>query len=114
MADREGVSPAGQHDLYASQTYSTAIRSGGLLFVSGPVGSRSDGSLEPEFEDNVRLAFANLKATLEARGCGFDATIDVTTFSTDPGNQFGTAMNIQAEISRKPLIRTGPHWASIG
>ena len=45
MAQREAVFPAGRHDLYTSQTYSAAIRSGDLLFVSGQVGSRSDGSL---------------------------------------------------------------------
>jgi enamine deaminase RidA (YjgF/YER057c/UK114 family) len=32
-----------------------------LLFVSGQVGSRADGSPEPNFEAQVRLAFANLE-----------------------------------------------------
>lgn len=34
-----------------------------LLLVSGQVGSRSDGSPEPDFEARVRLAFANVEAT---------------------------------------------------
>jgi enamine deaminase RidA (YjgF/YER057c/UK114 family) len=50
MAQRDTVFPAGRHDLYRSQTYSAAIRSDNLLFVSGQVGSRSDGSPEPDFE----------------------------------------------------------------
>ena len=53
MAQRDAVFPAGRHDLYTSQTYSAAIRSGDLLFVSGQVGSRSDGSPEPDFEAQV-------------------------------------------------------------
>jgi hypothetical protein len=58
MAKRDAIFPAGRHDLYTSQTYSAAIRSGDLLFVSGHVGSRSDGSPERDFESQVRLAFA--------------------------------------------------------
>ena len=50
MAKRDPVFPAGRHDLYTSQTYSAAIRSRDLLFVSGQVGSRSDGSPEPDFD----------------------------------------------------------------
>jgi len=54
MTQRDAVFPAGRHDLYTSQTYSAAIRSGDLLFVSGQVGSRSDGSPEPDFEAQLR------------------------------------------------------------
>ena len=43
MAQRDAVFPAGRHDLYQAHAYSAAIRSGDLLFVSGQVGSRSDG-----------------------------------------------------------------------
>ena len=47
--------------------YSAAVRSDDLLFVSGQVGSRADGSPEPDFEAQVRRAFANLEATLRRR-----------------------------------------------
>ena len=39
------------------------------------VGSRPDGSPEPDFEAQVRQAFANLEATLAAAGCTFDAHV---------------------------------------
>ena len=66
MSTRHAVFPAGRHDLYTSNAYSAAIRSGDLLLVSGQVGSRSDGTREPDFEAQVRRAFANLEATLKA------------------------------------------------
>ena len=69
MAQRDAVFPANRHALYEAHGYSAAIRSDNLLFVSGQVGSRDDGSPEPDFGDQVRLAFANLKATLLAAGC---------------------------------------------
>ena len=68
MAQREAIFPANRHALYEAHGYSAAIRSGELLFVSGQVGSRPDGTPEPDFERQVRLAFDNLRATLEAGG----------------------------------------------
>ena len=57
--------------LYEKHGYSPAIRSGDLLFVSGQVGSLSDGTPEHDYEAQVRLAYENLKATLAGRGMHF-------------------------------------------
>ena len=67
MHPRDPVFPANRHALYEEHGYSAAIRSGDLLFVSGQVGSRSDGTPEPDFPS--QLAFDNLRATLAAAGC---------------------------------------------
>ena len=47
MTVRDVVFPAGRQALYERNRYSPAVRSDGLLFVSGQVGSREDGSPEP-------------------------------------------------------------------
>jgi enamine deaminase RidA (YjgF/YER057c/UK114 family) len=111
MSQRDAVFPATPHALYEAHGYSAAIRSENLLFVSGQVGSRADGSPEPDFGDQVRLAFANLKATLLAAGCGFDDIVDVTTFHTDPEKQFETIMAVKNEIFKKAPY---PNWTAIG
>jgi enamine deaminase RidA (YjgF/YER057c/UK114 family) len=111
MSIRDAVFPAGRHDLYTTHGYSAAIRSGDLLFVSGQVGSRSDGTPEPDFERQVRLAFANLEATLRAGGCGPDDIVDVTTFHTDPENQFSTLLAVKREVFPEPPY---PSWTAIG
>ena len=111
MTQRDAVFPANRHALYEEHGYSAAIRSDNLLFVSGQVGSRSDGSPEPNFGDQVRLAFANLKATLIAGECGFDDIVDVTTFHTDPERQFETIMAVKSEIFEQAPY---PNWTAIG
>ena len=111
MPKRDPVFPADRHALYEKHGYSAAIRSGDLLFVSGQVGSRADGSPEPDFAAQVRLAFANLKATLEAGGCGLDDIVDVTTFHTDPEHQFETVMTVKAETFPNPPY---PNWTAVG
>ena len=68
MATRDVVFPEGRRALYERNRYSPAIRSHGFLFVSGQVGSRDDGSPEPDLERQVALAFEHLNEVLAAAG----------------------------------------------
>jgi len=111
MIQREPIFPASRHALYEEHGYSAAIRSGDLLFVSGQVGSRADGTPEPDFAAQVQLAFDNLKATLAAAACTFEDLIDVTTFHTDPQNQFPTIMEVKQAILPHPPY---PNWTAVG
>lgn len=111
MTQREPVFPANRHALYEEHGYSAAMRSGDLLFVSGQVGSRADGTPEPDFTAQVRLAFDNLNATLAAAGCTFDDLIDVTTFHTDPENQFPAIMQVKQSLFPTPPY---PNWTAVG
>lgn len=95
MTKRDAIFPAGRQALYDINRYSAAIRSGDLLFVSGQVGSREDGSPEPDFASQVQLAFDNLEAVLKAAGATFDDVVDVTSFHTDPATQFETVNPIR-------------------
>ena len=108
---REAVFPANRHALYDEHGYSAAIRSGDLVFVSGQVGSRTDGTPEPDFERQVQLAFDNLKATLDAAGCTFEDIVDITTFHTDPENQFPAIMRVKQKIFNQLPY---PNWTAVG
>jgi enamine deaminase RidA (YjgF/YER057c/UK114 family) len=98
MAKRDVIFPAGRQALYERNRYSPAIRSNGHLFVSGQVGSREDGSPEPDLKAQVRLAFKNLNAILDAAGCTFDDVVDVTVFMVNPDAIFDTAWNTVQEF----------------
>jgi enamine deaminase RidA (YjgF/YER057c/UK114 family) len=111
MSTREAIFPAGRQALYEINRYSAAIRSGDLLFVSGQVGSREDGSPEPDFERQVQRAFDNLAAVLKAAGCSFDDVVDVTTFHTDPAAQFETIAAVRNRVIGEPPY---PNWTAVG
>jgi enamine deaminase RidA (YjgF/YER057c/UK114 family) len=111
MSARDAIYPAGRQALYEVNRYSAAIRSGDLLFVSGQVGSREDGSPEPDFAKQVQLAFDNLGAVLKAAGCTFDDIVDVTTFHIDPASQFDAVLSVKDQVfSKKPY----PNWTAVG
>lgn len=75
MSQRLAIFPEYFHALYGRHRYFPAVRSGDLRFVAGQVGSRSDGSPEPNLPDQVRLAYANLK-----RRCSPLEVLTPTTF----------------------------------
>jgi enamine deaminase RidA (YjgF/YER057c/UK114 family) len=112
MTTRQAIVPADRHSLYDKHGYSAAILSGDLLFVSGQVGSRPDGTPEPDFERQVQLAFDNLETTLAAAGCSFDDVVDVTTFHTDPEKQFPIVLAVRKrEFAKAPPYA---NWTAIG
>ena len=97
MTPRDVVFPAGRQALYERNRYSPAIRSNGLLFVSRQVGSREDGSPEPDLEAQVRRAFDNLNAILRAADCTFDDVVDVSIFMVDAQATFETVWKVVPE-----------------
>jgi enamine deaminase RidA (YjgF/YER057c/UK114 family) len=95
MNTRQAIFPAKRQALYEKYKYSAAIRSGDLLFVSGQVGSREDGTPEPDFAAQVELSFQNLAGVLEAAGCTAGDVVDLTLFLTDPTNQLDVVLPVR-------------------
>lgn len=116
MTTRDVVFPDGRHALYERHRYSPAIRSDGFLFVSGQVGSREDGSPEPDLQAQVRLAFDNLNAILKAAGCTFDDVVDATVFMVDPASKFEQIWQVVPEYwgaaPYPSLTAVGVTWLS--
>lgn len=111
MTKPEPIFPANRHSLYQQHKYSAALRSGDLLFVSGQVGSRDDGSSEPDYTAQATQAFLNLKAVLEAAGCGLADIVDMTSYHTDPEQQFERFMAVKdAFFPNAPY----PNWTAVG
>jgi enamine deaminase RidA (YjgF/YER057c/UK114 family) len=79
---RDVHAPAGPY------SHTAVVQSGReLVFVSGQVGMRADGSIPPAFADQVELTFRNLRACLAAHGLGLDAVVKLGVFVV-PGQDF--------------------------
>ncbi|MCE1194565.1 MAG: RidA family protein [Acidovorax sp.] len=116
MPPRDVVFPAGRQALYEKNRYSPAVRANGFLFVSGQVGSREDGTPEPDLQAQVRLAFDHLNAVLGAAGCSFADVVDVTVFVVDPEKNLERIWQVVPEYWGEapfpPLTGVGVTWLS--
>ena len=114
MSTRTAIFPDRPHALYRQHGYSPAIRSGDLLFVSGMVGAREDGSPEPDLAAQIELAFESLRAVLAKAGCTFDDVVDVTLFMIDPDASLGFGLERMAKAfpdEPKPSVTAiGVNW----
>lgn len=114
MNNRKSIFPKKPHALYKEHGYSPAILSGDLLFVSGMVGAREDGTPEPDLGAQIQLAFDNLQGVLEAAGCTFEDMIDVTMFLVDPEASMGPMVEaMRKAFSHEPppnVTAVGVNW----
>ena len=65
--------------------FTDAVLAGGFLYVSGIVAVDGEGRLVggEDVVAQTRQVFENMRAVLEAAGCGFEDVVKVTVFLTD-------------------------------
>ncbi|MEK1898099.1 MAG: RidA family protein [Rhizobium sp.] len=76
------VNPSHLHDP-TPNGYSTAVitpAAGRLAFISGQGGQDQTGALSPDFAKQVRQAYANLAAVLDALGARLDQVVKLTVY----------------------------------
>ena len=55
-----------------------------LLYLAGQVGVDKEGNIADGFEDQAKLAYANIEAILQDAGMGFENLVKMTTFLINP------------------------------
>lgn len=61
-----------------------SITKAGLIYTSGSVGIRADGTIPESVEEQTEIAIANLKTVLAAAGGSIDTVVKALVFVTDP------------------------------
>ncbi len=92
-------------------TYSQAIASGPLLFMSGQIPLVPDTMeiVSGDFEARAHQVFKNLQAVAEAAGANLDQVVKVTIFLTDL-DDFATTNKVMAQYFNEPY----PARAAVG
>jgi reactive intermediate/imine deaminase len=92
-------------------TYSQAVRTGNLVFLSGqiPLDPETMQLVEADFEARARRVFDNLEAVARAAGGSLDHAVKLTVYLTDLGN-FATVNAVMADYFRAPY----PARAAVG
>lgn len=92
-------------------TYSQAIRTGGLVFLSGqiPLDPATMEIIDGDFEARARRVFDNLAAVAAAAGGSLNDIVKLTVFLTDLGN-FATVNSVMEDYFQQPY----PARAAVG
>lgn len=100
-----------EHAPSAIGTYSQAIRSGSLVFLSGqiPLDPASMEVVGGDFAARAHRVFRNLRAVAEAAGGTLDQVVKLTIYLTDL-NDFATVNSVMSEYFREPY----PARAAVG
>ncbi len=94
--------------------YSQAIKIENLIFTSGQIPMKSDGSLlDGDIKEQTRLVLNNLKAVIEAGGGKLENVLKCTCFLSDMNN-FGAMNEVYAEFfNSKPPARSAVEVARL-
>ena len=92
-------------------TYSQAIQTGNLVFLSGqiPLVPATMEVVDGDFEARARQVFENLSAVAKAAGGSLNDAVKITVFLTDLDN-FATVNAVMEEFFKQPL----PARAAVG
>lgn len=92
-------------------TYSQAIKTGNLVFLSGqiPLDPKTMEIIEGDFEARARRVFDNLKAVVDAAGGDLNNVVKLTIFLTDLAN-FATVNSVMEDYFDAPF----PARAAVG
>lgn len=92
-------------------TYSQAIRTGDLVFLSGqiPLDPATMELVDGDFEARARQVFDNLRAVAGAAGSDLDRVVKLTIFLTDLQN-FATVNRVMEDYFEQPF----PARAAVG
>jgi enamine deaminase RidA (YjgF/YER057c/UK114 family) len=104
------INPAGTERYYERLHFSTAVRVGATIWVSGQVGV--DDKFQPAdgMAAQARLAFEGLKRALAAAGATLDDVVELMTFHIDLRGE----MRAFAEVKDAYFPTNYPAWTAVG
>ena len=91
--------------------FSSAVRIGDILYLSGQMGFREDGTLPNGMEAQARQTMENIRAVLTSAGLGFSDVFHCTVMLADM-SQWGAFNALYLEYFSEPLPTRSAFGAS--
>ena len=102
--------PPALADYAAMAHFSSSVRVGEMIWVSGTVGARPDGTPVDGMPAQARLAFQTLRAVLEDAGSSLADVVELVTFHTDVQGEMREFVKAKDEF----FPDTYPAWSAVG
>ncbi len=100
----------GSNKVFDLFQYSPAVKAGGLVFIAGQVGIRSDGTVPDSAEEQIDLAFKRLGAILAHEGLAFEDLVELVSYHVRIDEQLTTFR----EVKERYIKRDFPAWTILG
>jgi len=105
MVHKQVIVPEGVYPPTAAFSQAIRVAAGDLVFVSGIIGMRPDGTMPSTTREQVELAFENLVAVLRAADAAPDDVVKVNVFI---GEAFDLVRDDLREIRARHFTRDFP------
>ncbi len=106
---KTAIFPPGSREQAQQIKVSPGIVSGGHVFLTGMTGSRPDGSMPDDPEEQIRSAFEKIGAVLAERGLTHDAIVEMTTYHIGIHQHFDLFNEIRGQYVGDPF----PAWTAV-
>jgi enamine deaminase RidA (YjgF/YER057c/UK114 family) len=103
------INPAGTEFIYNTLKFSQAVRVDNTVWVSGQVGMDGKGAVGKTIEEQVRMAFNNLKHVLTESGACLNDIVELVTYHTDMKD-----MKIFGKVKSEFITDNYPAWTAVG
>ncbi len=90
--------------------YAPAVRAGNLLYLSGQIGRRADGSFPEDIHDQVDLVFQRTFEILGWVGLTKDDLVEINSYHVDLPNTLEPFL----EVKSRYLTSNFPAWTALG
>lgn len=90
--------------------FSHVVRSRGLLLLSGVTGTRTDGAVDADPEQQFEQLFTHLRQYLAAAGADLGSLIEITTYHV----RLRDYLDVFVAVKDRHLLRPYPAWSAIG
>ncbi|MCG8568958.1 MAG: RidA family protein [Spirochaetes bacterium] len=108
--DKKAVIPDDIRSKYDKWHFSPAIESGGFLFVSGCTGTRLNGTISSDHEEQFRQAFETVQKSLVKAGLSYSDVVEMTTYHVGLKNNLEVFKQVKDEYIGEPY----PAWTAVG
>ena len=108
--DKKVIIPPDLRKKYEDWHFSPAIESGGFVFVSGCTGTKLDGTISSDENEQFRQAFKTAEKSLIEAGLSFSNVIEMTTYHVKLRKHLEKFMSIKDDFIPEPF----PAWTAIG
>ena len=106
---RQALFPPGTRAPAMQIKVSPGVVSGNHVFLTGVTGSRADGAMPDDLQDQFRHAFEKIGAVLREAGLSHDAIVEMTSYHVGLRSHFDLFNAIRSEYVKAPF----PAWTAV-